>query len=87
MMNKQERAAQLFETRNGITFLECLMATSRTDFPTYWQRLHRKQLFATSPIERMIDEATGYDTDLLEEYIDDVYNVVFLTYYNETSHP
>ena len=74
------RSSRLLEVRNGVTFLDCLIATTESDFVKEWERLNKKKLVATSPIEKMIDTATGYDKVVLQEYIDAVYNTVFLTF-------
>lgn len=68
---------RLFEVRNGLSFLECLNAAIQTDIVKEWERLSGKKLIASSPIDRMIDEATGYQEEVLKEFIDFVYDYVF----------
>lgn len=78
-MSDNTQASRLLEIRQGVTFLDCLIVATNSDFPKEWERLTGKKLVALSPIDRMIDEATGYNKVLIQEYVDAVYNTVFLT--------
>lgn len=78
---------RLFEIRNGLSFLECLEAAIQTDIVKEWERLSGKKLIASSPIERMIDEATGYDKEVLKEFIDFIYNFVFFWFGESRTKP
>ena len=71
---------RLLEQRNGISFLECLQASMQSDLVPEWERLSGKHLIAKSPIDRMIDEATGYDQAIMREFADFVYECVFMTF-------
>jgi hypothetical protein len=72
--------SRLLEQRDGIPFIECLnMCLYNQEFVAQWERLSGKKLLAKSPIDRMIDEATGYDMAVMREFADFVYDVVFLT--------
>lgn len=72
--------SRLLEQRNGVSFLECLEASMRSEMVGEWQRLTGKTLIATSPLDRMIDEATGYDQAVMGEFADFVYEYVFKTF-------
>ena len=72
--------ARLLEKRNGVSFLECLEASIHSDLLQEWERLSGKKLVATSPIDRMIDEATGYDMHVMQEFADFCYTYVYSTY-------
>jgi hypothetical protein len=70
--------SRLLEVRNGVSFLECLeTCTHNSEFVAQWERLNGKKLVATSPIDRMIDEATGHDVAMIGEFADFVYDYVF----------
>lgn len=72
---------RLLEHRNGITFLECLeMCIQQADLIAQWERLSGKKLVASNPLDRMIDEATGYDQAVMGEFVDFVYNYVWVTF-------
>ncbi len=71
---------RLIEQRNGVTFAECLFVAANTpEFVNEWERLAGKKLIASSVIDRMIDEATGYDLAIMKEFADFVYRAVFCT--------
>jgi len=70
---------RLFEERNGITFLECLTVAIHTEHLVQeWERLSGKKLIASNPLDRMIDEATGYGDEVMREFANFVYECVFL---------
>lgn len=71
---------RLLEVRNGITFLQCLEQCIHTDLVTQWERLSGKKLVARNPLDRAIDEATGYDMAVMQEFADFCYNFVFLMF-------
>lgn len=69
---------RLLEQRHGITFLECLQTCLHTrEFVKEWERLWGKQLVSKTPLDRMIDSATGYDMAVMGEFADFVYECVF----------
>ena len=69
---------RLLEQRHGITFLECLEACLYTsEFVKEWERLWKKKLIPSTPLDRMIDSATGYDMAVMGEFADFVYECVF----------
>lgn len=71
---------RLLERRNGISFLECLeTCIHEREFVAQYQRLSGKKLVPTNPIDRMIDEATGYNMVVIGEFVDFVYEFVFQT--------
>lgn len=72
--------ARFLELRNGVSFVECLETCVNSEIVTEWQRLSGKQLVASSAIDRMIDEATGYDLAVMGEFADFVYTYVFQTF-------
>lgn len=73
--------SRLLEIRNGVPFLECLEHCLYTrEFRTEWERLSGKTLLAKTPLDRMIDEATGYDQAVMKEFADFVYECVFLLF-------
>ncbi len=77
---------RLLEQRGGVSFLECLELCLLTrEFRKEWERLEGKTLegktfLPASPIERMIDEKTGYDMTMMREFADFVYAHVFRTF-------
>jgi hypothetical protein len=72
---------RLLEQRNGISFLDCLQFCLHTsEFVKEWERLSGKKLLPASPINRLIDEATGYDMAIMGEFADFVYASVFCTW-------
>ena len=71
---------RLLEEKNGVTFADCLAACLFTpEFRHEWERLTGNTLVAASPLDRMIDEATGYDMTVMAEFADFVYWYVFCT--------
>jgi hypothetical protein len=70
---------RLLEQRNGVSFIDCLQASIQSELVTEWERLTGKKLVAQTPLDRMIDEATGYDQAVMGEFVDFVYEFVFLT--------
>lgn len=68
---------RLLEQRHGVTFVECLEASLHSELLPQWERLWGKKLLVTSPLDRMIDEATGYDQAIMGEFADFVYTFVF----------
>lgn len=70
---------RLLEQRNGVSFIECLNECLHSDLVKEWERLFGKKLVAANPLDRMIDEATGYDMAIMIEFADFVYQYVFLT--------
>ena len=70
---------RLLELRNGVSFVECLEAAVNSELVIEWQRLNGKRLIASSAINRMVDEATGYDMAVMREFADFVYTYVFQT--------
>lgn len=73
--------ARLLEQRNGITFLECLeLCIQQADLIAQWERLSGKKLVATSPLDRMIDASTGYDVAVMGEFVDFIYDFVWVTF-------
>jgi hypothetical protein len=69
---------RLLEMRHGVSFLECLeTCLYNSEFIAQWERLNKKKIVPTSPIDRMIDEATGHDVTLIGEFADFVYENVF----------
>ena len=71
---------RLLEHQNGVTFLECLEMCIHSNLVTEWQRLSGKKLVASNPLDRMIDEATGYDQAVMGEFVDFVYDYVWVTF-------
>ena len=71
---------RLLEQRNGVSFLECLEMSIHTPLLTEWERLSGKKLVPPSLLDRMIDEATGYDMVVMKEFADFVYTCIFLTF-------
>lgn len=60
-----------------MTFSEVLnYCANRTDFVTEWSRLRGVSL-PTTPIERMVDEATGRNDSIAKQFIEDVYDIVW----------
>lgn len=78
-MANSDTSSRLLEVRNGVTFLDCLIEATQTPIVTEWERLSGKKLVSLSPLDRMIDDATGYGNAVLGEYVDFVYEFVFLT--------
>ena len=70
---------RLLEQRNGVTFFECLQVSLYSELLPQWERLSGKKLLASSPFDRLIDQATGYDLTLMREFADFVYECVFCT--------
>ena len=70
---------RLLQERNGVTFIDCLEAAIHSDLVKEWERLSGKKLVSRSPLDKMIDEATGYDMAIMREFADFVYQYVFLT--------
>lgn len=69
---------RLLEERGGVTFAACLAACLFTpEFRCEWERLTGNTLVAASPLDRMIDEATGYDRTMMAAFADFVYRFVF----------
>lgn len=67
--------------RRGIFFIDCLnRCLHEPELVAQWERLSGRQLIAHSPLERMIDEATGYQMDAMREFADFVYEYVFCTF-------
>jgi len=56
------------------------MCLQQRDLVTEWQRLSGKKLVASSPLDRMIDEATGYDMAIMQEFADFVYEFVWQSF-------
>lgn len=70
---------RFLETRHDIPFIECLLLCARNDeFVAEWERLSGHH-FPHGRIEQMVDAATGYDMNLIDEFVDFVYRVVFCT--------
>ncbi len=69
---------RLLEVRNGIPFIGCLETALHSDLVKEWERLSGKKLLPASPLDRMIDSATGYDMVMMREFADFVYEYVFL---------
>lgn len=66
-------------TPNGdrITFLQCVFQCAQCDsFVKEWCRM-RGLMMATSPIDRMIDSASGYDSTIAATFFEDVYDLVW----------
>lgn len=81
MLTEEKANTRLFERRNGISFLECLeVCLLNNNFRGEWERLSGKHLVARSPIYQAIDEATGYDMAVMQEFADFVYTLVFCTF-------
>lgn len=77
-MTQSTTTTRLLEQRNGVSFLECLeMCIQQRDLVAQWERLSSKKLVASSPIDKMIDEATGYDQAVMGEFADFVYDCIF----------
>lgn len=77
-MEGQDTNARLLEERNGVTFLDCLdTCIHEHEFIAQWERLSGKKLLPASPLDRMIDEATGYNMVVMSEFADFVYEFVF----------
>lgn len=80
-MSQATADTRLLEVRNGISFIECLeMCIQQRDLVTEWERLSEKKLVAANPLDRMIDEATGYDQAVMGEFVDWIYNYVWVTF-------
>jgi len=60
---------RLMQERNGVTFIDCLEAAVRSDLVKEWERLSGKKLVARSPLDKMIDEATGYSNGEYRDFI------------------
>ena len=76
------QATFLQYTSEGLPFMavvdECL---SNKDLVTQIDRLyglHLNKIAKRSPIERMVDEATGYSKDQLTTFVNIVYDLVWL---------
>jgi len=71
---------RLLQERGGITFIDCLHAClMNSEFVQQWERLWGKKLVPASTLDRMIDQATGYDLAVMREFADAVYQFVFCT--------
>ena len=79
------------DNRRGVSFYECLMACARRpELVSEFNRLtgrHVGEKLARSPLEAMIDEATGYEQclaaqcdDDLRAFIEFCHDVVWLTF-------
>lgn len=80
-MSQTTTDTRLLEVRNGVSFLECLeLCIQQADLIAQWERLSHKKLVASNPLDRMIDEATGYDQAVMGEFVDFVYNYVWMTF-------
>lgn len=72
--------SRLPEERCSITFADCLIiAANMPEFVQQWERLTGLRLLPASPLDRLIDEATGYDLAVMAEFADFVYRCVFCT--------
>ena len=61
-----------------MTFEECLAGcVSHKAFVDEWCKLRGVRLLGLSPIEQMIDKATGHDGGIAKMFIDDVYDIVW----------
>lgn len=79
----QTTTPRLLEQRNGVTFAECLETALHSELLTEWQRLSNKKLIASSPLDRMIDQATGYDQAVMQEFADFVYEYAWQSFGQE----
>ena len=80
-MSQSPTDTRPLEHHNGITFLQCLeMCLQQRELVSEWQRLSGKKLIASSPLDRAIDEATGYDVAVMGEFVDFVYDFVWQTF-------
>lgn len=71
---------RILEERGGVTFIDCLHACMmNSEFVHEWERLWGKKLTSKNVLDRMIDEATGYDLAVMREFADAVYQFVFCT--------
>lgn len=68
---------RLLEVKNGVTFLQCLEQALHSELLQQWERLTGNKLLASNRLNRMIDEATGYDQQLMKEFADFVYHFVW----------
>lgn len=72
--------SRLLEEKNGVTFADCLIVCLfMPEFVQQWERLTGMRLLPASPLDRMIDKATGYDLTVMAEFADFVYRCVFST--------
>lgn len=78
-------ALKLRCVRHGVSFYECLMTNAATTgLVAEFDRLHRTNLLQRgTPIERMIDKATGRMNQDVEKFIDFVWEFVFLRFSGE----
>lgn len=79
-MSQSTIDTRLLEQRNGVSFLECLEMCIHTPLVAEWERLSGKKIVPASPLDRMIDEATGYNMVVMKEFVDFVYTYVFGTF-------
>ena len=68
---------RLLEVKNGVTFLQCLEASLHSDLLKEWERLTGNKLIASNPLDRMIDDATGYSLHTMAAFADFVYQFVW----------
>lgn len=60
-----------------VTFGDCLKYALQTEFFSEWTRL-REHKRPTSPLDAMIDEATGMNDHISRQFILDVYELIWL---------
>lgn len=68
---------RLLEERKGVVFVDCLVMCVHSDLRAEWERLNGKKLVPANPIDRLVDQATGYDLDTMREFADFVYTYIF----------
>lgn len=77
----QQADPRLLEVRNGLTFAECLIiSASEPELVQQWERLTGNTLISSNPLNRMIDEATGYNLHVMGKFADFVYDCIFLKF-------
>lgn len=78
---KKNMDNRLLEMRNGLSFLECLeFCLLQPQFVADWERLSGQKLLSKNWLHQRIDEATGYDQEMIKLFADFVYKTVFLLF-------
>jgi hypothetical protein len=73
-----DKYTRFIEVRGGMTFIEVLwICLNAREFVVEWERVSGMSLFPKSPLDKMIDEATGYDKVVMSAFADFVYDYVF----------
>lgn len=63
--------------KESVEFIQCVAAcAANAEFVANWSRL-RGIRFGANPLERMIDEASGFNSEIARQFIADVHDLVW----------